>query len=79
MRYGTRIVTEDVTDIDLSHRPFELKGSDGKAWKTATVIIATGASAQYLGLESEQRYLNQGVSACAVCDGAWPRWILRLS
>ena len=74
VRYGTRIVTEDVTDIDLSHRPFELKGSDGRAWKSATVIVATGASAQYLGLPSEQTYLNHGVSACAVCDGALPRF-----
>ena len=74
VRYGTRIVTEDVVDIDLSHRPFAMKGSDGKSWKSKTVIVATGASAQYLGLESEQTFLNMGVSACAVCDGALPRF-----
>ena len=74
VRYGTRIVTEDVTDIDLSSRPFALAGSDGKRWKTKTVIVATGASAQYLGLDSERQYMNHGVSACAVCDGALPRF-----
>lgn len=74
VRYGTRIVTEDVSDIDLSGRPFQLKGSDGKSWKTRTVIVATGASAKYLGLDSEREYMNRGVSACAVCDGALPRF-----
>ena len=74
VRYGTRIVTEDVTTIDLSKRPFHLHGSDGRDWHSRTVIIATGASAKYLGLESEQRFMNHGVSACAVCDGALPRF-----
>ncbi len=74
VRYGTRIMTEDVTDVDLSHRPFEMKGSDGRSWKSRTIIISTGASAKYLGLPGEQRYLNMGVSACAVCDGALPRF-----
>ena len=74
VRYGTRIVTEDVTEIDLSSRPFHLVGSDGKRWKSHAVVIATGASAKYLGLESEQKYMNKGVSACAVCDGALPRF-----
>lgn len=74
LRFGTRIVTEDIADIDLSHRPFALRGSDGKSWKSRTVIVATGASAKYLGLPSEQRFLNMGVSACAVCDGALPRF-----
>ena len=74
VRYGTRIVMEDIVEIDLSSRPFHLKGSDGKAWKSKTVILSTGASAKYLGLESEQKYMNEGVSACAVCDGALPRF-----
>lgn len=74
VRYGTRIATEDVVDVDLSHRPFSLVGSDGKRWKTRTLIVATGASAKYLGLESESRFMNMGVSACAVCDGALPRF-----
>ena len=74
VRYGTRIVTEDVSEIDLSERPFRLVGSDGKRWRSKAVIIATGASAKYLGLPSEQAYMNHGVSACAVCDGALPRF-----
>ena len=74
VRYGTRIMTEDVTDIDLSRRPFEITAGDGKRCKSRTLIIATGASAKYLGLPSENRYMNMGVSACAVCDGALPRF-----
>ena len=50
VRYGTRIVMEDIVEIDLSSRPFHLKGSDGKEWKSKTVILSTGASAKYLGL-----------------------------
>ena len=73
-RYGARIVTEDIASIDLKRRPFVLKGSDGKTLEAHSVIIATGASANYLGLESESRFKNHGVSACAVCDGALPRF-----
>jgi thioredoxin reductase (NADPH) len=72
--YGTRILTEDVTEIDLSRRPFALKDSAGTSHVAHAVIIATGASANYLGLESENRFKNMGVSACAVCDGALPRF-----
>lgn len=74
VRYGTRIETQDVVDVDLSHRPFNVKGSNGKSWATRTLIVATGASAMYLGLKNEQAFLNMGVSACAVCDGALPRF-----
>ncbi|HYE18411.1 MAG TPA: thioredoxin-disulfide reductase [Tepidisphaeraceae bacterium] len=73
-RYGARIVTEDVRDLDLSTRPFNLTDSTGKAFQAHSVIIATGASANYLGLESENQYKNFGVSACAVCDGGLPRF-----
>jgi thioredoxin reductase (NADPH) len=73
-RFGTRIVTEDITDVDLSKRPFVLKDSAGQTIETHTVIVATGASANYLGLDSENRFKNRGVSACAVCDGALPRF-----
>jgi thioredoxin reductase (NADPH) len=73
-RYGTRIITEDITDIDLKERPFGLKDSAGNAIEAHAVIISTGASANYLGLESEEKYKNRGVSACAVCDGALPRF-----
>ena len=73
-RFGARIVTEDIVDIDLSRRPFAMKDSAGAAIEAHTVIISTGASANYLGLESENRFKNNGVSACAVCDGALPRF-----
>src|SRR4051812_32350470 len=73
-RFGTRIMTEDVVDVDLSQRPFVLKDSAGETVRTHALVIATGASANYLGLESENRFKNFGVSACAVCDGALPRF-----
>jgi len=73
-KVGTRIVTEDIVSIDLSKRPFVARGSDGSEIIAETVVIATGASANYLGLPSEEKYKNHGVSACAVCDGALPRF-----
>jgi thioredoxin reductase (NADPH) len=73
-RVGTRIITEDIVDIDLSRRPFVMKDSAETTLSTEAVIIATGASANYLGLESENRFKNHGVSACAVCDGGLPRF-----
>ena len=73
-RYGSRIVTEDIVDIDLSQRPFRMKDSAGESIEAHTVIISTGASANYLGLDSENHFKNRGVSACAVCDGALPRF-----
>ncbi len=73
-RYGTRIITEDVLSIDLKARPFVLKISTGETVEALALIIATGASANYLGLESEEKFKNRGVSACAVCDGALPRF-----
>jgi len=72
--FGTRIVTDDVVSVDLSKRPFSLKTLGGQAHEAHTIIIATGARANYLGLESEERFKNRGVSACAVCDGALPRF-----
>jgi thioredoxin reductase (NADPH) len=71
---GARVITEYIVDIDLSKRPFVLKDSNDKVVEAHTVIISTGASANYLGLESENKYKNFGVSACAVCDGALPRF-----
>lgn len=73
-RFGTRIATEDVVSVDLSRRPFVVKDSAGNTVETLALVVATGASANYLGLESEQRFKNRGVSACAVCDGALPRY-----
>jgi thioredoxin reductase (NADPH) len=72
--FGTRIITDDVVAADLSQRPFKLKAGEGQEVEAEAVIIATGARANYLGLESEERYKNRGVSACAVCDGALPRF-----
>jgi thioredoxin reductase (NADPH) len=72
--FGTRIVTDDIVDLDLSKHPFQLKSLEGQQIEALSVIIATGARANYLGLESENKYKNFGVSACAVCDGAMPRF-----
>ena len=72
--FGTRIVTDDVLSVDLSQRPFQLTTLEGKTHIAETLIIATGAKANYLGLPSEDRFKNRGVSACAVCDGAIPRF-----
>jgi thioredoxin reductase (NADPH) len=71
---GTRVLTEDVTDVDLSRRPFRLTDSAGGTHEADALIIATGAKANYIGLASEDRFKNRGVSACAVCDGALPRF-----
>ncbi|HZF55027.1 MAG TPA: thioredoxin-disulfide reductase [Polyangiaceae bacterium] len=68
-RQGTEIVTADVTKVDFSQRPFKVWVED-KIYLGKTVIIATGARANYLGLPSEEALKNKGVSACAVCDGA---------
>ena len=72
--FGTRIVTDDIAKVDFSRRPFKLSPLAGKELEAQCVIIATGARANYLGLPSEEAYKNQGVSACAVCDGALPRF-----
>jgi thioredoxin reductase (NADPH) len=74
VNFGTRIVTDDVLSVDLSREPYKLTTLSGEAYETQTIIIATGARANYLGLESEERFKNRGVSACAVCDGALPRF-----
>jgi|SRR3989344_4893521 len=67
-RFDTRFISEDVTTVDFSQKPFTIK-TETKTLKTEAVIIATGASAMWLGLESEKRLLGKGVSSCAVCDG----------
>jgi thioredoxin reductase (NADPH) len=68
-RFGTEILFEDATRVDFTNRPFEV-ATDGRRYTADSVIIATGASARWLGLESEERLQNNGVSACATCDGA---------
>jgi thioredoxin reductase (NADPH) len=68
-RFGTRFVTGDVTSVDLSKAPFTLTCADGSKIQGRALIIATGAKAKLLGLPSESRLINKGVSACATCDG----------
>ncbi|MCC6509216.1 MAG: FAD-dependent oxidoreductase [Pirellulaceae bacterium] len=72
LNFGTRVVGDDIVEVDFSQRPLVVKPASGPAVQAHTVIVATGARANYLGLESEHMYKNKGVSACAVCDGALP-------
>ncbi len=74
VNFGARIITEDIRRVDFSKRPFRLNASDSKTYEAESVIVATGARANYLGLPSEEKYKNRGVSGCAVCDGALPRF-----
>ncbi len=73
VRFGTRMITEDVTEVDFSQRPFKIR-SDEHSVEAHAVVIATGARANWLGLKNEKRLAESGggVSACAVCDGALP-------
>ncbi len=71
-RFHTSIVHDHIHSVDFSGRPFHMSG-DNSSYTADAVIIATGASAQYLGLPSEQAYLGRGVSACATCDGFFYR------
>jgi thioredoxin reductase (NADPH) len=66
---GTRVVTDHVTDLDLSQRPFRLTCDSGDVYVADAVVLATGAQARWLGLPSEQKFKGYGVSACATCDG----------
>jgi len=67
-RFNTEIIFDYINNVDLKQRPFTLKGDSGE-YTCDSLIIATGASAQYLGLESEEAFKGRGVSACATCDG----------
>jgi len=73
-RFGTRVVGEDIAKCDFSSRPFKLKTAGGKTIEAHAVILATGATANWIGLDNELRLATSGggVSACAVCDGALP-------
>jgi thioredoxin reductase (NADPH) len=71
-RFQTKLVFDHVNEVDLSKRPFTLKGDAG-TYTTDTLIIATGASAKYLGLPSEEAFMGRGVSGCATCDGFFYR------
>jgi len=70
---GTRIVNDLITEVELDHRPFTLKGDSGKTYTADALIIATGAQARWLGLPSEAKFQGFGVSACATCDGFFYR------
>ncbi|MEM8677930.1 MAG: FAD-dependent oxidoreductase [Planctomycetota bacterium] len=74
LNFGTRVIGDDIVSVDFSKHPLTVKPASGDAVEAHTVIIATGARANYLGLESEEAFKNKGVSACAVCDGALPRF-----
>lgn len=74
LNFGTRVVTDDIVSVDFSRRPFRLNSLSGETIEAQCVIVATGARANYLGLPSEHAYKNLGVTACAVCDGALPRF-----
>jgi thioredoxin reductase (NADPH) len=73
-RFGTRFVPAEVTRVDLSTRPFQL-WSEGESYTADAVIVATGASAKWLGIPSEKAYQGKGVSACATCDGFFFRGV----
>ncbi len=69
LRFGTVVKHQMIVSVDASDRPFKLTASDGAIYYSDSIIIATGASAKYLGIPNEQKYLGMGVSACATCDG----------
>lgn len=68
-RFNTEVIFDHIKEADLKSKPFKLIGDGDKTYTCDALIIATGASAKYLGLESEQKFMNKGVSACATCDG----------
>lgn len=74
VNFGTRVETDDIVEVDFAGNPFQLKSLGGQQIEAKAVIVATGARANYLGLDSEEAYKNRGISACAVCDGALPRF-----
>ena len=71
-RFDTQVLFDHIESVDLQQRPFQLRGNSAN-YSCDSLVIATGASAQYLGLDSEQAYMGRGVSACATCDGFFYR------
>ncbi len=72
-RFGAKVISRNINKVDLSVRPFVIEDDHGEIVKAETIIIATGASAKYLGLADEEKYRGMGVSACATCDGFFYR------
>lgn len=72
-RFGTEVVSGEIVSVDLSSRPFHATAGDGTIIEADTIIISTGATARYLGLEDEKKFMGMGVSACATCDGFFYR------
>ena len=72
LQFNTEIINDHITSVDFSKRPFTLKGGE-MSYTADAIIISTGATAKYLGLESEEAYKGKGVSACATCDGFFYR------
>nr|WP_321443837.1 thioredoxin-disulfide reductase [uncultured Cohaesibacter sp.] len=70
---GTKLISDIITDVDLSSRPFKAKGDSGTEYTADSLIIATGAQARWLGMESEEKFKGFGISACATCDGFFYR------
>lgn len=68
-RFGAKSIYRTITKVDFSKKPYSITADDGTSFTSDTVIIATGASAKMLGMESESKYMSYGVSACATCDG----------
>ena len=67
-RFNTEVLFDHINEVSLDEKPFTLKGDSG-IYTCDALIVATGASARYIGLPSEQQFMGQGVSACATCDG----------
>ena len=74
LRWGTKLVEADAESLDLSSRPYRLVTSEGETIWTHSLILATGASANRLGIKEEERFWSRGISACAICDGATPQF-----
>ena len=70
---GTEVISDIIMDLDLSKRPFVAKGDSGTIYEADAIILATGAQAKWLGLETEEKFKGFGVSACATCDGFFYR------
>lgn len=70
---GVRIIDDKITEVDFKNRPFVCSSENGNEFRAETIIISTGSSARWLGLESEKKYIGFGVSACATCDGFFYR------